>query len=753
MTNDDETRMHSEAADGKGTVRREPVPQPGGEATVPDDTGKGSPEAASGPHIPGYTTVRRVGSGGFSTVYQARDSRGRDVAIKVLKREFAGSAEVVERFRRAARLLESFDHPNIVRVFDIVSVDGRPGLVMEFVQGETLSKVLREKGKLSVEEAIEIASQMCDALIYAHGRGVIHRDVKPSNILLTSPGKGDEDEVVAKLTDFDIAKIMTSAEVTRSGIQMGTPYYVAPEQWKGKSDIDERADVFSLGIVLYQMLTGEIPAGRFGHPSDTSPGIPRRLGSVILKAIASSRDARYPSMEEFKRALVGDRETKATQDVPFEFYPGRFASSLAELVDLCDKDWDAGLTHLKKGNILIWLNRVKPALEPCVRKVTEGKTDWNEALEEALHCLDHTLPRPVLETRPVSLDFGKLAPGESRITSLTIHNPSRGYLVGRVKEKPDWLGAVPERFHCLAGESVEVSATAMVQKDASPRALSGEMKMESNGGDVAVPVSMEVARRLLIERTYSVGSIEELCNTAPKNWRQVRELMYNGELAKWLRHGVLLTALANRAEEIVLDEGADRDEGLFQFLNEARKTPYEGCTDLDKILPPRLSVSKSEVPLNNAAGKLVPARVTVVNKGGGDLREMRVRAPAWVKVEVARSREKKRVVVTLRGDRNKAGVGVSRGEVVFSIPRGIVPKWQATKVAVEMNVSLIDTLISYFNEGGWKLLLAALALLVLLVSAGILLVGALGWKWVLLGIFALLAGSGLALTMYMYLFE
>ncbi len=634
--------------------------------------------ADNGLVVASYTTLRRIGEGGFSTVYQARDAAGHDVAIKVLNENFVDSREILERFRRAAAIVEKFDHPNIVHVLGLVDVGGRPGLVMEFVQGKTLEQVIQEKSALGVDQAVNIAVQMCDALAYAHERGVIHRDVKPSNILLLPKGSDSQEKWVAKLTDFDIAKIVTETGFTRSRIQMGTPYFVAPEQWQGKHDIDGRADVFSLGVVLYYMLTGTVPQGRFGHPSDTNPGIPRRVGSVILKAVALNRDIRYPDMAELKKALVGDKMTKATRDIPFEFQSGPPAHSIYDLVERCDSDWATGLQHLKDGDILIWLKRVKPELVPCVQKAVATKGNRDEGLEEALHCMDPALPWPVLETEPLSVSFGELAPGERRSKTITIHNPSRGFLSGKVGKMPEWLQVKGKVFHCHTGGSQKLVLVAKAPSKPSFGPVEGELRIESNGGKATIPLSMTVANRLLIRSDFSVSTLLELCHVARQEWIRIRRLLYDGSISDWLRESRLHFKIANEAKKIMTTED-DRDAGLFHFLQ-------EHCPQPESCLPAKLDTKTSTVDLGKGRGKLPPVRIRVRNTGGNTLQNLAVsdRSP-WIRADIIKTGDHQAIVEVLGSGRHLSP-GVRQGFVKLSVPDSPVPAWGNTTIDVNMEV-------------------------------------------------------------------
>ena len=199
-----------------------------------------------------YRLDAQVGSGGMSTVYRAFDSTlERRVAIKLMHREIAAETDQLERFRREARAVAQLSHPHIVGVIDAGEEDGRPYIVFEYVEGETLKDRIRRLGRLPIDEAIAYAIEIARALGAAHGRGIVHRDVKPQNVLVDEEGS-------AKVTDFGIARSMDDSGLTAEGRVLGTTDYVSPEQALGH-DVNGQSDIYSLGVVLYEMLTGDVP--------------------------------------------------------------------------------------------------------------------------------------------------------------------------------------------------------------------------------------------------------------------------------------------------------------------------------------------------------------------------------------------------------------------------------------------------------------------------------------------------------------
>jgi len=277
------------------------------------ETEAGQPEAR--PEVPPLESVRAafpqlevlelIGQGGMGFVYKARQvNLDRLVALKLLWPKLASDSTFAERFSREARVLARLNHPNIVAVYDFGHSGGFFYLLMEYVDGVNMRQAMRS-GRFSPAEALALVPRICDALQYAHEEGVLHRDIKPENILLDAKGR-------LKIADFGIAKILGSARgkitLTDQGLAVGTPHYMAPEQLEHPQDVDQRADVYSLGVVFYEMLTGELPVGRFAPPSQKTPVDPR-VDDVVLRALEKEREKRYRSAGEVKTRVEDIRST------------------------------------------------------------------------------------------------------------------------------------------------------------------------------------------------------------------------------------------------------------------------------------------------------------------------------------------------------------------------------------------------------------------------------------------------------------
>ncbi|WP_027363621.1 Stk1 family PASTA domain-containing Ser/Thr kinase [Desulfotruncus alcoholivorax] len=257
-----------------------------------------------------YEIIEKIGGGGMAIVYKGKDTYlNRIVTIKILRPEFTSDEDFIRRFRREAQAVASLSHPNIVNIHDVGQEDGIHYLVMEYVRGDNLKEIINKNGRLSPDEAIRFAVQVCDALEHAHQHNIVHRDVKPHNILVTEEGR-------AKLTDFGIAMEASAATITRTDTIMGSVHYLSPEQARGEI-ATPRSDIYAVGILLYEMLTGSKPysgdtpiAVALKHIQETprpirevNPEVPRELAAVVMRAIEKNPENRYQSAGELARHL------------------------------------------------------------------------------------------------------------------------------------------------------------------------------------------------------------------------------------------------------------------------------------------------------------------------------------------------------------------------------------------------------------------------------------------------------------------
>jgi serine/threonine-protein kinase len=295
------------------------------EATIGGTTGWSVPIQKIGPRDPNapldpgtvlaerYEILKRLGEGGMGAVYQARDHElDRLVALKVIRPELAGHPDILRRFKQELILARQVTHKNVIRIFDLGMAGGCKFITMDYIDGRDLKSILVERGKLAPEEAVPIVQQVCRGLEAAHTEGVVHRDLKPQNIMVDASGR-------VWVMDFGLARSMEMAGMTRTGALMGTPDYMSPEQARAEK-VDARSDLFSLGIIFYEMLTGVLPFQadtmmatllkrvheKAAPPNTLERAIPQHLSDVIMKCLEADRAKRYQTTGEILADLAGD---------------------------------------------------------------------------------------------------------------------------------------------------------------------------------------------------------------------------------------------------------------------------------------------------------------------------------------------------------------------------------------------------------------------------------------------------------------
>ncbi len=350
------------------------------ESAAPADTAVDPTAAASGPRFeppsidtlttlfPKLEILELLGTGGMGAVYKARQpGLDRVVALKVLPPEIGGDPAFTQRFAREAQALARLNHPHIVAVYEYGQAGDTSFIVMEYVDGTSLRQLL-ETAALEPEHALVLVPQICDALQYAHDEGVVHRDIKPGNILLDRKGR-------AKIADFGLSKLKhegdhTEASLTGTHQVMGTLRYMAPEQMEGTRDVDHRADIYSLGVVFYEMLTGELPIGRFQAPSQ-KVAVDVRLDDIVLRALAKEPERRYQHASDVKTAVESIAATEGQQGQatktasagisgsdPLSRHDPRMHQDTLALLALRDRTMGrvrARLRPLRRGQILLLL--------------------------------------------------------------------------------------------------------------------------------------------------------------------------------------------------------------------------------------------------------------------------------------------------------------------------------------------------------------------------------------------------------------
>ncbi len=312
--------------------------------------------------IPGYQLLEQLGAGAMATVYLAKQlSLDRLVAIKILPRKFTQKPEFVERFYQEGRAAAKLNHPNIVHALDVGNTGETHYFVMEYVKGRTVFEEIERRGRYTEREAIQIALQVARALEHAHSVGLIHRDVKPKNIMITEEGR-------AKLADMGLARAVSDREAAEAeaGKAFGTPYYISPEQIRGEIDVDFRADIYSLGATLYHMVTGQVPFDgpnpssvmhkhlkqQVEPPDHINPELSRGISEIIEVCMAKDREQRYSTTSD----LIEDLEAVARGDPPLQ---ARKKFDILSLQSLDKRNDTADLIEIHDepvaGTPLFWL--------------------------------------------------------------------------------------------------------------------------------------------------------------------------------------------------------------------------------------------------------------------------------------------------------------------------------------------------------------------------------------------------------------
>ncbi len=304
----DSTTAHSTTPQGKRMDNQDP--KSAAEKSPDESGGKSSGKGTS--QLGKYKLLKKLGQGGMGEVYLGEDTKlGRQAAIKVLSKALAGKGDFVDRFYREARSMAKMNHDNAVSVYDVDQDNGIHYVAMEFVDGKSMQAWMDKLGKLSVGDALHVTLRCAEALLVAHNQSMVHRDIKPDNVMLTSKGK-------VKVADFGLAKATDEdMSMTQSGTGLGTPYYMAPEQARNAKHVDGRTDIYALGITLYYFVTGKLPfsgnsalevvmnkeKGQFTAARKINPEVPERLDLIIDKMIAKDLNTRCKDCSEAIKLL------------------------------------------------------------------------------------------------------------------------------------------------------------------------------------------------------------------------------------------------------------------------------------------------------------------------------------------------------------------------------------------------------------------------------------------------------------------
>ncbi len=399
--------------------------------------------------FPQFQILSLIGKGGMGAVYQVRQRElDRIVALKILPPAIGQRAGFAERFTREAKALAKLNHPGIVTLYEFGQADGLYFILMEFVDGVNLRELLAH-GRISPREALAIVPQICDALQFAHDRGIIHRDIKPENILLDRLGR-------VKVADFGLAKLAgdeitcdpagispNDPLVTEAGKLMGTPQYMAPEQIETPSAVDHRVDIYALGVVLYQMLTGEFPGKKIEAPS-MRVKVDVRLDKVVLRALEKKPELRFQQASNMKTKI------EDSQGTPFMVRPGwRKPAAAVSIILLCAGAW-LSLDRSSSQEI-----PKKEAITPAVPAAD------HPAVAAALAWLDLIDKKSYPESwQQASEFFRKSVTAELWKTSLEMHRTPLGDLVSRKLKQSQELkspAGAPEGLYLVMQFEAEFS--------------------------------------------------------------------------------------------------------------------------------------------------------------------------------------------------------------------------------------------------------------------------------------------------------
>jgi len=386
------------------------------------------------PQLGNYDIVSKIAEGGMGTVYKGRNrTTGEVVAIKVIAPTTAKNPVLLQRFEREFLAARVLDHPNVVKALDYCGTGPHPFLVMEFVDGESIGQRIERKGPITEAESLKLMAQVCEGLQRAHKQGLVHRDVKPDNILITREG-------VAKLTDMGLVKdVEGDLNLTKTGRGLGTPHYMAPEQFRNAKNVDVRGDIYSLGATLYAMVTGIIPfdnaspldcwmkkvRNEFPTPRELNPALSDRVDWAIRRAMSAEPDRRPTSCREFLEDLTGQSRTSPPR-------PGSQPTTAAtDVWYLVYKD-ETGAAHTVKGNTESIRNALRDNLlgDTTLILVNRTKTGQFQPLSSVAEFRDlvvnpAALPPPPTSRNPGSgpQSSGRMRPADADAVDMNA-NPS-----------------------------------------------------------------------------------------------------------------------------------------------------------------------------------------------------------------------------------------------------------------------------------------------------------------------------------------
>ncbi|MBC7251166.1 MAG: serine/threonine protein kinase, partial [Anaerolineae bacterium] len=470
-----------------------------------------------------YEIRESIAKGGMGSVYRAWDIRlNVAVAVKeMISQPGIDSHTLVhlrQQFHQEAQVLARLNHPNLVRVTDFFEEGGSVYLVMDFIEGESIADRISRQGALPEDEVLHWADQVLGALVYCHAQGVIHRDVKPQNIIIQSDGR-------AVLVDFGLVKLWDprnprTQEIIRG---MGTPGYAPPEQYDpGMGHTDARSDIYSLGATLYHALTGQSPPSTtmrsaglsiFRPPRVLNPRISPGVEAAVLRAMELAMTDRFQSAAEMRSALgsrIPDTIT-ATLRPPQGLIPAPLRFGLwgpkvwcpDDLVELCDQNWRLGVRYLYRGTFEQWLRAVGyGSLADQAESIRREVRNRHMGLEQFLQTIRPSLTRPHLQVSTTLVDFGSVKQGETRAEKLRILNSTRGYLHARVSVSVPWIQATPEEVGCHPNHSAAIKLKVLTDALVAGESYRAHILIATHEDSVKVIAKLLVAESL--ERAFHV---------------------------------------------------------------------------------------------------------------------------------------------------------------------------------------------------------------------------------------------------------
>ena len=500
-----------------------------------------------GDRISEYILTEKCGEGGFGEVWKAHHHifAADTVAVKI-----PTDRTYVDFLRNEGVIQHNLQHPHIVRTLGLDPAANPPYFIMEFVEGKTLRDLLREKGRLGFREATDVAVQILEALSHAHEHGITHRDLKPENILVSPAGPAACDRAGVhqalggifrvKITDFGLGAITRQVQQTMylSGVmktQQGTAItgtfdYMPPEQRRGKAEPDPRSDIYSFGIVFYEMLCGDTPVGAFRYPGQVHQDVPSEVDLILRACLLPDQRERYASAREVLEdllAVVEGRplshvarivplERSAFENVPMaqlapqgilSFRGGQEIATIQELATTADSNWEDAKHHLYNRDVESWLRRVgEKDLSRKAMEIREATPDRNVGLEAFLQATGR-VAKPRMELDVDVLDFADVPRGLSKRTRVFINNHGRGWLSGTAVSNVPWLRILTPSFQ---GDDVPVDILIDTDGLDPGRVHEGAIAFAGNGGEKSVPVRVQVVPqpallRIAVKRLYIAG--------------------------------------------------------------------------------------------------------------------------------------------------------------------------------------------------------------------------------------------------------